>query len=497
MGEGTTEVSLRRSPASWGCDRGAQHHVTRARLNAPPRRTGRSTTWPRSSSSAGCTSTSSRWALVYKHAPGRTVTEADNVLFTTLTMNTQARHLDVGAEPAPGVRERLVNSMMTLSIIVACPSRSSRRAPSWRTWGFEEVAFPHPMHHGTRLTASPRPDARPSQIPAGPGHHQGPPRGPNQDGTVVATCVRSALMQGAQEGPCMVTPTFTTGPAILLPGGPPPALRQAAERADAVILDLERRRGPDAKPAAREHIAAADRDPRHHGGARQRRRLAVLRGRPRRVRDTPFRTVMLAKAESAEQVRRVTDALPDARVIALCETAAGIVAASEIAEQSGVVADVGRGGPGGIPADAPAAAWAAPTGRAWPWPRAPRRRRPRAPTARPRSTPCTWTDIADTEGLAAEAEDAVVADSRPPRAPPRQVAAIREAQPTHRRGRGRRAPFAGGRGGARPRVPLRGPHDRRPPPRHAERTVAQARRADTLGTDEPGTETSCTETREN
>ena len=33
--------------------------------------------------------------------------------------------------------------------------------------------------------------------------------------------------------------------------------------------------------------------------------------------------------------------------------------------------------------------------------------------------------------------------------------------------------------------------------RHAERTVAQARRADTLGTDEPGTETSRTETREN
>ncbi len=30
----------------------------------------------------------------YLHRPGRTVTEADNVLFTTLTMNTQALHLD-------------------------------------------------------------------------------------------------------------------------------------------------------------------------------------------------------------------------------------------------------------------------------------------------------------------------------------------------------------------------------------------------------------------
>ena len=30
----------------------------------------------------------------YLHRPGRTVTEADNVLFTTLTMNTQSLHLD-------------------------------------------------------------------------------------------------------------------------------------------------------------------------------------------------------------------------------------------------------------------------------------------------------------------------------------------------------------------------------------------------------------------
>jgi acyl dehydratase len=31
---------------------------------------------------------------IYLHRPGRTVTEADNVLFTTLTMNTQSLHLD-------------------------------------------------------------------------------------------------------------------------------------------------------------------------------------------------------------------------------------------------------------------------------------------------------------------------------------------------------------------------------------------------------------------
>ena len=32
--------------------------------------------------------------VLYQHRPGRAITEADNVLFTTLTMNTQALHLD-------------------------------------------------------------------------------------------------------------------------------------------------------------------------------------------------------------------------------------------------------------------------------------------------------------------------------------------------------------------------------------------------------------------
>ena len=52
----------------------------------------------------------------YLHRPGRTVTEADNVLFTTLTMNTQSLHLDAAwAAGQPGFRgERLVNSICSL-----------------------------------------------------------------------------------------------------------------------------------------------------------------------------------------------------------------------------------------------------------------------------------------------------------------------------------------------------------------------------------------------
>src|SRR5690606_11296767 len=55
---------------------------------------------------------------VYVHRPGRTVTEADNVLFTTLTMNTQSLHLDAAWSEQTEFGERLVNSMFTLSTLV-------------------------------------------------------------------------------------------------------------------------------------------------------------------------------------------------------------------------------------------------------------------------------------------------------------------------------------------------------------------------------------------
>ena len=214
----------------------------------------------------------------------------------------------------------------------------------------------------------------------------------------------------------MTIPTFTMGPAILFcPADRPERFAKAAERADAVILDLEDAVAPDAKPAAREHIAAADLDPATTVVRVNDAASPFFEDDLAAVRDTPFRTVMLAKAESAEQVRRVTDALPDARVIALCETAAGIVAASEIAEQSGVVALMwgaedlvaslgGRSSrrPGGSYRDVAVAARAAVL-------------LPRAPTGRPRSTPCTWTSRTP-RALPRRRRTPRAAGSRPPRA---------------------------------------------------------------------------------
>ncbi|CAN5566987.1 MaoC family dehydratase [soil metagenome] len=89
----------------------------------------------------------------YLHRPGRTVTEADNVLFTTLTMNTQALHLDAFWSETQEFGQRLVNSMFTLSTVVGMSVAQLTQGTIVANLGFSEVAFPHPMYHGDTLYA--------------------------------------------------------------------------------------------------------------------------------------------------------------------------------------------------------------------------------------------------------------------------------------------------------------------------------------------------------
>ena len=89
---------------------------------------------------------------VYEHRPGRTVTETDNVLFTTLTMNTQALHLDAAAsEQQAPFHTRLVNSMFTLSTLVGLSVAQLTQGTIVANLGFTDVTFPHPLFHGDTL----------------------------------------------------------------------------------------------------------------------------------------------------------------------------------------------------------------------------------------------------------------------------------------------------------------------------------------------------------
>ncbi len=129
--------------------------------------------------------------------------------------------------------------------------------------------------------------------------------------------------------------TFTMGPALLFcPADRPDRYAKAAERADAVVLDLEDAVAADAKAAARDALVRSSLDP-----ARTIVRLNAV-GTPDHPADlealgrTPYRTVMLAKTADAAQVR----GLGGLDVVALVETAVGLVHVAEIAAEPGVVA---------------------------------------------------------------------------------------------------------------------------------------------------------------
>lgn len=126
----------------------------------------------------------------------------------------------------------------------------------------------------------------------------------------------------------MPHPEFPFGPALLFcPADRPDRFAKAAERADAVILDLEDAVAPEAKAAARDALVRHPLDPARvivrvnsAGTADFAADLAALAG-------TGYRTVMLAKCGGTADL---VD-LVDFTVVALCETAAGVLAAPDVA----------------------------------------------------------------------------------------------------------------------------------------------------------------------
>ncbi|MEY8569417.1 MaoC family dehydratase [Brevibacterium linens] len=131
----------------------------------------------------------------YKHAPGRTITEADNTLFTAVSMNTQALHLDAAWSATEPFGERLVNSMFTLATLIGLSVSQLTQGTTVGNLGFSEVSFPAPMFHGDTLYAETTiVDKRNSKSRLGQGIVTFEHRGYNQDGKLVAKAVRQAMM---------------------------------------------------------------------------------------------------------------------------------------------------------------------------------------------------------------------------------------------------------------------------------------------------------------
>ena len=130
----------------------------------------------------------------YVHRPGRTMTETDNVLFTTMTMNTQALHLDAAWSEGQPFGQRLMNSMFTLATMVGQSVAQLTQGTIVAQLGMTDISFPHPLFHGDTLyTETVVSEKRLSASRPGQGIVVMEHTGRNQSGVVVGKASRSAL----------------------------------------------------------------------------------------------------------------------------------------------------------------------------------------------------------------------------------------------------------------------------------------------------------------
>lgn len=138
--------------------------------------------------------------------------------------------------------------------------------------------------------------------------------------------------------------SFDVGPAILfVPADRPERYLKAYERSDAVIIDLEDAVAPNDRSSARtalaEHLASMDKPT---------TQKTVVRVNPVTEPDfsedaalltnTALRFVMVPKVESIDDISQAASALPGVKLVALCESASGVIEAPQIARHPSVVA---------------------------------------------------------------------------------------------------------------------------------------------------------------
>ena len=131
---------------------------------------------------------------LFDHAIRRTVTETDNVLFTTLSHNPAALHLDAEYMKGTDYGRVLVNSCFTLSLMVGVSVGDTTLGTAVANLGWDEVRFPAPVFIGDTLRIETEVlELRESKSRPNAGIVTFLHRAYNQDETLVASCKRSGL----------------------------------------------------------------------------------------------------------------------------------------------------------------------------------------------------------------------------------------------------------------------------------------------------------------
>ncbi|KQM13349.1 MaoC family dehydratase [Novosphingobium sp. Leaf2] len=131
------------------------------------------------------------------HEIRRTVTETDNLLFSTMTHNPQPLHLDIEAAKASEFGQILVNGTFTFALMVGLSVGDTTLGTLIANLGYDKLVMPAPVFIGDTLRAETTIEAlRPSGSRPGAGIVTFAHRLLNQRDEVVCQCLRMALVKG-------------------------------------------------------------------------------------------------------------------------------------------------------------------------------------------------------------------------------------------------------------------------------------------------------------
>jgi itaconyl-CoA hydratase len=138
---------------------------------------------------------------IYEHRPGRTITDADNVWFTLLTMNTHPAHFDYEYAKKTEFEKPLVCSPFTVALMVGMSvSDVSQKAVA--NLGWSDIKLTHPLFPGDTLYAESEVlDKRESKSRPEQGVVTVRTIGKNQHGDICCTFNRTVLIWKRGHGP--------------------------------------------------------------------------------------------------------------------------------------------------------------------------------------------------------------------------------------------------------------------------------------------------------
>lgn len=139
---------------------------------------------------------------VFRHPIRRTVTEADNLLFSALTHNPAQLHLDEEyCRTETEFGQRLVNSTFTLGLMVGISVGDTTLGTAVANLGWDEVRFPKPVFHGDTLRIETTViDLRESKSRPDQGIVTFEHRAYNQRDELVGVCKRTGLQRKRPKG---------------------------------------------------------------------------------------------------------------------------------------------------------------------------------------------------------------------------------------------------------------------------------------------------------